>query len=189
MIFICGYRSSGKSTVGKILEEENYWVFDVGPFLRNYYDANIRMEGEISFEELLQKGKGESGNRDWLPDWVPGVLQAEVIKRYEDKKDKKDLVLLGLRSESDIDTLYKLLEGKVFPSEKKFMIFLDVDFELGLKRYLERNPKNTEEDFWRQMKVEGAWGLEDLKASGHAEVLSNKGDPDELKGNLKKMLR
>jgi dephospho-CoA kinase len=87
MIFICGYRSSGKSTVGKILEEENYWVFDVGPFLRNYYDANIRMEGEISFEELLQKGKGESGNRDWLPDWVPGVLQAEVIKRYEDKND------------------------------------------------------------------------------------------------------
>ncbi len=59
MIFLTGHRASGKTTVGKIFSDLNFWVLDTGPYWRILRDKEYPGLDVDLFFDLKRKQTGD----------------------------------------------------------------------------------------------------------------------------------
>jgi dephospho-CoA kinase len=184
MIFICGYRAHGKSTVSKILRDNNYYIFDVGQFLRSKYEeVTDKIENE-SFDDYLNR---KISNKE-VPNWILLFIFEEMSKNIELINMSKDLVVVGLQSRYQIELFKRILDKIPLIKRESEIFFVEASEDIAKKRYLSRNIKNTGEEYDLNRLKEGKTGLEEISNSRDVKIINNDGNTDELKKQLSNIL-
>ncbi len=182
MIFLSGYSSSGKTEVGKILEQEGFWVVDSGPFWRKITNIVAPNMSTGEFHFMMREYTGE-------PTWEDSAFAAILRNSYERGFHvKKDLVVAGYRNLNEANFVQSKLEKYVFPTNRKTIIFINAAFEISFQRYKEReNSSISLEDFKLYREDERVRGIEEFrKASDY--IIDNSGDLQTLEFRTKEIV-
>lgn len=117
VIFICGIRSSGKSTLASALAELHpFQILDTGPHLREHHQ---HLQNGQTFSEWIQEGEASHGNH----------FSSNIILETLQKLDpQQPLLVVGFRSQAGIAHIQKNLQAHTL------QVFLDVDDQTAARR-------------------------------------------------------
>lgn len=175
MIFLTGHRASGKTTVGKILSELNFWVLDTGPYWRSLRDQEHPGLDVDLFFDLKRKQTDD-------PDWEDNHLANKLKEEYRgEQRTTQDLVVLGYRSLVEARHLASLIENEVFPHRPTRIWYVDCPFDIALKRYIDRDGDNASEArLLTQYEYEFSKGIKEMKEAANV-IIDNSAGPEKLR--------
>jgi len=158
MILLTGLRATGKTTVCKILQEEDYWYFDTGPFWRSFRD---KVAPDMNVGELHFKMRDYFKDERWEDNFLATILEG----MYKDEMHtKKDLIISGYRNVEEALHLTKQIENKVFPERKTSIWYVHAPVEVAFSRYKEREGDHVKiEDLIAHHENERQRGAENFK--------------------------
>lgn len=161
MLFITGHRAVGKSAVGKLLEEHNYWFFDVGPFWRNLRDKN---------DPLLP---AEVYANRMTDDYLATYIAEQYRNSYA---GSLDIAIGGYRSLPEINYLASRLDGVIYPQRQTNILYIDCPFEQALVRYQKREKiVDGREQLVKHYQYELAQGLGEIASASTFHLNNNNG--------------
>lgn len=186
MIVLTGYRAAGKTTVGNILDNKGYWLFDVGPYWRSLRDKEAP---HLDAGQFFSFKRSETGNTHWEDDMAVEHLKAEYAAG---RLLSKDLVISGYRNPTSLDYLLSAIRPHIFPNKRISLWYVHCNFQTALTRYRDRDGNNiTAEQLIQQYKYEDEMGIEKLRSQADV-FIDNSLDLDclnaQIDTELKKLL-
>lgn len=174
MIFVTGHRASGKTTVGTILTNHNFWLFDSGPYWRSLRDQYYPW---LDVDDFFQVIREQTGIEDWEDQHLAEHIKSLYVQGYA---SKKDLVISGYRSLLDAKKLTSLIEDEVFPQHPMSIWYIDAPFSIALQRYMDRDGDQASLDkLVRQYEYEQQKGLDDMRNAADV-IINNTGNMEDL---------
>lgn len=174
LIVVSGYRGSGKTFFGNIARSLNFPVVEMSSFiLEKMREEKIEINSKniISFATRLREEKGESAVASIALPYLKELLKKEKI-----------IIIIGVRS---------LAEYKVFSDlDKSELVFIDADENVRFERVKVRNRENdpkTIEEMREMDKIEGMWGLKEIKNYA-TKYFVNNGSKEEFENIVKNYL-
>ena len=182
MISISGHGGTGKTTAGDVLTQEGFWVFDVGTFWRSFRDtiAPGMNVGELNF-----------AMKEYVEDdhWEDKFLAAVIRNNYDrGMNNMKDLAIVGYRSLTGVNDVFKRIEGKVFPDRPRSYLHFVSPIELAKERIVRRDGVDlTTGDLEIRYATEVARGLDDFLVVANF-IINNENGLDSLREDILKII-
>ena len=174
---LSGKIASGKSEVENILQSLEYKVFDLDKLSHNLLENNEKIKALIlaEFKTLNRKELGnivfnDEDKKQKLENIIHPELKEIVLNIFKENKKEKAIFVSGA-------LLFKTGFDKLFDKT----IFISAKDEIRLERLMKRNSLTKEEALSRL-------NLQDESSKANF-IIENNSDINELKTNVKKLLK
>lgn len=181
-IVLTGGTSSGKSTVGHLLEHNDWFLFDTGPFLREFTRS---FSSHPKVEQVLTRVANRLGNPRWGDEFVCAVS----LVAYEEaalQRQAKGLILSGFRSYESVLLAQRLLGTQMEGGASVW--FVSCPEDTAWQRYHQRERSTScRLEFQSRREQEKLLGLGKIEASANV-VVDNSGDMNDLRRAISKLI-
>lgn len=186
-IALVGNIASGKSTVEKIFEDNNFFVADTDKITHNLLNTPKVMDdlkqyfGEVIFENNLvsrQKlGKivfEDEEKRKILENILHPLIKQKILNIFEQKKEEKAVII-------SVPLLFEAGMQNMFDK----IIFVSSNLETRLERLIKRNSLTREEALLRI----NSQGDEELKIKQSDFIIKNNSSLNDLKSQVEDFIK
>jgi dephospho-CoA kinase len=171
MIFLTGHRASGKTTVGKILSDLNFWMLDTGPYWRSLRESEYP---SLDVDLYFERKRIQTGDPNWEDNHLAHKIKEDYAREY---RTKQDIVVSGYRSLVEATHLSNLVGNDIFPNRRTQIWYVDCPFNISLARYLNRDGVNASRDqLLTQYEYEYAKGIKDMESVSDIRLDNSKGE-------------
>ena len=160
--------------MGRLLESQGFWFFDIGPFWRSLSQTH---SPKTKPEDYIAQMRKLTDDPEWEHNFLAKTLESDY---RSDNREKTDLVISGFRSLDDIRKIQHKLEGIISPDQKHSVIYLDCPFDIAWARYQQRDGASaSHQKFLDQYDYEATWGIDEVRRSADF-VIDNSGRASDL---------